>query len=83
MLEITCSHFQVLLLYDMCSPENAQIAEAYPEMAEFMKSDLISGLTEETLIEKMNVLADKFGDVELEEVLLEDLGVGHLRVADR
>ena len=47
--------------------DNPQIAESYPEMAEFMKSDLVADMNEEAMIEQLKGLADKYGDVELEE----------------
>lgn len=47
--------------------DNPQIAKTYPEMAEFMKSDLVSGMNEEGMIEQMKELADKYGDVELDD----------------
>lgn len=46
--------------------DNPQIADSYPEMAEFMKSDLVAGMNEEAMMEQMKALADKYGDVEME-----------------
>ncbi len=47
--------------------DDPQIAKTYPAMAEFMKSETVAGMNEESLMEGMKELADKYGDVELEE----------------
>ena len=47
--------------------DNPQIAETYPELAEFVTSDAVAAMDEETMIEQMKALAEKYGDVELED----------------